>query len=591
MDRLTQVKDFWLQADNEWADWAERAKKAFKFYRGEQWDADSLEALKRAKKPALTFNKIKPRIRNMSGWQRQNRQDPRVVSRRGGSKQLADVFTELLKYFYDTSNASWKISQQFLDGIICGKGWLAIDVDYEKDPLTGELLLTRENPMLVWEDPYSQRYDLSDARFIIRGFWMDKHEIEAKFPKSKKDLSGLVTVKPSEMSRVGVETQDYEISTQEMTKDLEKYRFLVKENWWREWEEKTLIINTNTFEVEELKENPPQERLQVLVTKLPHLRVVRRVLPKLNLTTTVGDIVLQDKRDPFEGIHLFPLVRFCPELVIADKSYIKGEVEDLIDPQQEINKRRSQALHLVNTSANSGFIFDDDTFMGLPQERQKLENRGSEAGINIMKKKNSLLEKITPTPLSDALITLDKLSEDDLNRISGVNPDLMGFKGEDNASGVLMNLRRQSGLTTIEPVFDNFAWTQQMLADTLLEFIRKSDVLSNEEIASIADIEKLKIPIETIKSRKVGKYEIVLTTSSSATTVRMMNFAMLMELIKGGFPVPPEILLKYGDVPGSEEMLAQIEQNKQAQQQAKEAAQQNRLPPQGIGGMPEPMAG
>jgi hypothetical protein len=276
----------------------------------------------------------------------------------------------------------------------------------------------------------------------------------------------------------------------------------------------------------------------------------------------VGDLVLQDIKDPFNGISCFLLVRFCPELILADTAYVKGEVEDLIDAQQEVNKRRSQALHLVNTSANSGFIFDEDTFMGLPQERAKLENKGSEAGVNIMKKKGTHLDRITPAPLSDALITLDKLSDDDIRRISGVNPDLLGFKEESGVSGILMNLRRQSGLTTIEPIFDNFAWTQQILAETLLEFVRKTDVLSDEEIVNVVDLNKLGITPDILRSRKVGKYKIVLTTSSSATTVRMMNFAMLMELVKAGFPVPPEILLKYGDIPGADEMLAKLEQAK-----------------------------
>ncbi|HDP36491.1 MAG TPA: hypothetical protein ENN27_01275 [Candidatus Atribacteria bacterium] len=567
MNRIEKVKTFWACAQDEWSNWIERAKKSWRFFYGDQWDADVKAQLANLKKPALTFNKIKPIIRNMSGWQRQNRQDPRIVARQGGLKELADVFTELLKYFYDTSNAPWKISQQFMDGVICGKGWLAVDIDYEKDPLTGELLLTRENPLLVWEDPYSQRYDLSDARFVIRGYWLDKSEIEARFPKVRKELSaGLTTVHPMETSRLGVETKDYEISSREMALNLEKYRYLVKECYWREWVEKNLLINLNTLEVQEVKKS--DDELQSLINQYPFLRTVKRVVPVLNLTTMVGDVVCQDLEKPFGDISFFPLIRYCSEYIIADKTYVKGEVEDLIDPQQEINKRRSQALHLINTSANSGFIFDDDTFAGLPAERMKLENRGSEAGIDIMKRKGSYLERITPIPLSNALITLDKIADDDIKKISGVNPDLLGFKEEAGTSGILMNLRRQSGLTTIEPVFDNFAWSQQLLAETLLEFVRKTDILSDEEIANVVDLEKLKIPIDIIKSRKVGKYKVVLTTSSSATTVRMMNFAMLMELVKAGFPVPPEILLKYGDIPGAEEMLAQLEQAKQARMPA-----------------------
>ncbi|MGE4357520.1 MAG: portal protein [Candidatus Omnitrophota bacterium] len=548
MDKIAKLKEFWKISQNEWNDWVIRAEKAFKFYRGEQWESDVKAELKKQGRPALTFNKIKPIIRNLSGWQRQNRQDQRVLPRKGGSKQLADLFTELLKYFYDASNANWKISQIFMDGLICGKGWLALDVDYEKDPLTGELLLTRENPLLVFEDPYSQRYDLSDAKYIIRCAWYDKDEIIAKFPKVKKEFpAGLATIDTKERQRYS---------------DIEKYRYLVKEIWWREWVEKKLVININTFEVKEV--NEPDEKIEALVSQYPFLKAVKRVIPILNLTTMVGDIVLQDIKDPFRGISLFPLVRFVADFVNADKPYVKGEVDDLIDPQMEINKRRSQALHIINTSANSGWEFDEDTFVGLSQERAKLEKMGSTPGITVMKRKGTYLKRITPMPLPDALITLDRLADDDIKKISGVNPDLLGFKEEAGTSGILANLRKQQGLITCEPLFDNFEWTQKILGETLLEFIRKTDILSDEEIANIVDAQRYSI--ELLKSRKVGKYEVVLTTSPSSPTTRIMNFTMLMELVKMGFPVPPKLLLTYSDIPGKEEMLAELEQQQGGKQ-------------------------
>ena len=137
-------KEYWKVSEDEWSDWRSRARKAYKFYFGEQWDTETKQTLNQEKRPALTFNKIKPIIRNLSGWQRQNRQDQKVLPRRGGNQLMSEVFTDSMKYFYDTSMADWHNSFMFLDGAISGKGWISLDLDFTKDPFNGDLLIDRD---------------------------------------------------------------------------------------------------------------------------------------------------------------------------------------------------------------------------------------------------------------------------------------------------------------------------------------------------------------------------------------------------------------------------------------------------------------
>ena len=176
MDNLVKAIHNWKIVKDKHTEWRETAEKCFKYYRGKQWTEKTKGILRTQGRPPLTFNKIKPVIRNISGWQRQNRQDLVVLPRRGGIQPIAEVLTEILKYHYDAALADWKISQMFQDGIIGGKGWLAIDINYESDPINGELFLRRENPLMVYEDPYSQNYDMSDAKYIFRTSWVDKEE-------------------------------------------------------------------------------------------------------------------------------------------------------------------------------------------------------------------------------------------------------------------------------------------------------------------------------------------------------------------------------------------------------------------------------
>lgn len=569
MDKLAMMQKFWATATNSWVDWRNRAKIAYDFYIGKQWDSAVMEKLKREGRPYLTFNKIRPIIRVLSGWQRQNRQDLKVLARRGGVEPLAEVFTELLKYFYDMSHADWENSLIFFDGIITGKGWLALDIDYSKEPLNGDLILSRERPTMVYEDPHAQRYDLSDAKFIIRTYWADKEQIESQFPKAKKDIGLLTAVDMNEKEAItGVETKDYQ-PTGEYT-EIEKYRYLVKEYYWREYLHQRMIVNMQTLEVTE--EEIDDEKAQQLVNTFPQLRIVDRVIPILNLTTVVGKIILQDIKDPFDGISMFPLVRFCSDWV---DGYISGEVDSLIDPQKEINKRRSQALHILNTQAHSGAIMEEQALS--PEEEEKYKQMGSTPGILVKVRQGKKFDIIRPMPLSEGHVALEKLAEDDLKKISGVNPDLLGYTPERQESGRAMLIRRESGLLANESVFDNFQFTQQILGETILEFLRKSDVLSEEEIKAIVQERNADIDLGRLQARKAGKYQVVMTVKKSTPTQRMADFYSMLDAIKLGIPIPPEILIESSDLPAKEQILDFIRQQKEAQAQ---------IPPQVPGGKP-----
>jgi len=560
---LSTLKDFWKTAEDEWAEWRERAERNYKFVKGGeyQWDSADLQALKRQKKPALTFNKIRPIIRNLSGYQRQNREEQRVLARKGGLSELAEVFTELLKYFYDASNADWELSTMFMDGLIAGKGWIALDIDYSQDPITGDLVISRQSPLMVYEDPTSSRYDLSDAKFIIRCYWADKTQIELNFPEKKKELEvGLSTISSLERTAVGVESDDYKDTDNLQNTDFGKYRYLVKEYWWREYiTKKFLIANNNLIEITDVPEAKINKIIELSRKAQMPVEIRYVTVPVLRLTTIVGDIILQDIQDPFNGVNKFPLVRFCPDWV---EGYVKGEIDDLIDPQKEVNKRRSQALHLLNTSANSGYIVEDGALE--PEEEKKLQKMGSSPGIFVKANRgyglNRGIYRIEPTSLSNGHITLERFAEDDLKKISGVNADLLGYVPERGESGRAMLLRKEHGLITTEIIFDNFRYTQKVLGETLLEFIRKTDILSDEEIMAIVGDKEMDIDIGLLKNKKIGKYSITLTTRPTSPTVRLSNFYMLLDAVKAGLPIPPELLLEYSDLPGKDEMLAKIKQ-------------------------------
>src|SRR6185436_7609016 len=70
-------------------------------------------------------------------------------------------------------------------------------------------------------------------------------------------------------------------------------------------------------------------------------------------TITAADVVLYDDWSPYETFTVVPYFAYFR------RGKTMGMVEDLIDPQREVNKRRSVFLHIVMTTANSGWIHEE----------------------------------------------------------------------------------------------------------------------------------------------------------------------------------------------------------------------------------------
>jgi len=121
-DRLKNLQGFWQVALNSYNPWSIIAKEDLDFYFGgeKQWASADLQLLKQQKRPVLTFNHLLSLVNLVSGYQRQNRQDIKVYNRKGGSKNVADILTEIIKHIHDNCYGDWETSMAFVMGLIAG---------------------------------------------------------------------------------------------------------------------------------------------------------------------------------------------------------------------------------------------------------------------------------------------------------------------------------------------------------------------------------------------------------------------------------------------------------------------------------------
>jgi hypothetical protein len=518
-------------------------RSGFAFYVGQQWDPADIAKLDKEKRPHLTINLVLPIINLLSGIQRQGRQDISVVARKGGLKKLATVFTEVLRHCLDITDSEYETADAFFDGIIGSKGWVHICKDYTDDPVNGDINLTKVSPFDIREDPDAKEYDLNrSGKFVIRDFWYDKEALILNWPAKQKDInSGGLDIDPASGDITG-------------NADAGKLRYRTRECWHKSFEKRLILINAKTKSVKQI--NPEAiELAAAIASRSNNWHLKDWVVPVLNKTVTAGNIVLEDIADPYNGFNQFPYYRFCPFWV---DGYVMGVVQNLRDAQCEVNKRRSQALHNLNQTANSGFKVKKV----LNNYDRHLAKHGSTPGVVLDESKaGGKIERIEPAPLSEGHITASKMSADDMKEISGANPDLQGQMIEGfNESGKAIELRQAQGMKVVEVMFDNFSRTQKLIAHGLVDMVRFTNVYSDQEIRQIASEADENIDLSILKSKRFGKYGIKVKSSSSSPTAQYADFMSMLEIARM-YPeqIPPEVVIENSTLANKEVIVSKIE--------------------------------
>jgi len=548
ISRITMVNEYWRYSEYAKREEMSRMERGFQFYIGNQWEPSDLAKLYAEKRPALTINLILPILNLLSGIQRQSREEITVTARKGGLKKLAQAYTKVLRHCLDMTDGDYEIADCFLDGIIGNKGWLSIGIDYDKDPIHGDLVIQKVSPFDIREDPDAREYDLNKSgRYVIRDRWMDKEALRLNYPDKEADLSGGgLESDPALGDRIG----------DPASPDSGSLRWRVRECWWKRFEKRWLLINASSGEMKTISAQQ-RELACALSKKSVKWHMKEWVVPVLCKTVTVGNLVLEDIEDPYNGVTAFPYYRFCPYWI---DGYVMGVTQNLIGPQQEVNKRRSQALHNLNQSANSGYVIKK----ALNHYDRHLAKFGSTPGVVLDESKaGGKIERIQPAPISDGHITAARMSGDDMKEISGVNFDLLGqlIEGH-NESGKAIELRQAQGMKVVEVIFDNFARTQKLIALGLVDMVRFTDVYSDQEIRDLAAEQGEPVDIALLKSRKVGKYGIKVQSSSSSPTARYANFMSILEIARM-YPdqIGPKAVIELSDIPKKELILQEIKDN------------------------------
>jgi hypothetical protein len=192
-------------------------------------------------------------------------------------------------------------------------------------------------------------------------------------------------------------------------------------------------------------------------------------------------VLLEYKKDPFNGMNMFPIVRFSPYFV---SGYEFSVVENLIGPQDQVNWAWSMELNLIRKLANSGWKIAKD--IG-GKFSKWLQDYGSEDGIVI---DESLAgDRVTKIEQNAFPASFDLVTEKG-SRFIGEISQVQLKTPEDiaqNESGRSVIAKQNWSLQNTSNLGSNWDYTQELLGEIVLGIIRYAAVYSESEITALVD--------------------------------------------------------------------------------------------------------
>jgi hypothetical protein len=399
---MTQVQDLalhqWLRyqqvRDQGHADFIKKADRCNNFFAGEQWDANDMALLKLAKRPALTINKILSTIGNVMGEQIQNRTDISFQPRSGAPMETAEILTKVYRQIADSNQLDWKRSDVFCDGVITSRGFFDIRLDFD-DSMMGEVRITRLNPKNVLVDPDAEDYDPDEWNDVLTTKWLTWQDIEMLYGKNKAEAlkTRATSVYPygydsieRERDRFGVAyPQNYYNAPLDAANVQRNIRII--ERQYRELQRREHFVDLQTGDLRPVPDNWSRERIG-MATQQFNLGLTKKLVKRIKWVVTADNEVLHEDWSPYQHftvVPYFPYFRHGKTI---------GLVENLLDPQEYLNKVTSQELHVINTTANSGWKVKTGAMTNMTID--ELETRGAETGLVVELNDMDGLEKISP---------------------------------------------------------------------------------------------------------------------------------------------------------------------------------------------------
>ncbi len=576
--------------DRSHIEFIKKALKCDQFFIGNQWLAEDLAKLESERRPALTINKILSTIGTILGEQIYNRTEVLFRPSAGAPAEVSEALSKVWMQISQSNQLPWVRSDVFCDGIIRSRGFYDARMDFT-DSVFGEVRITQMNSKNVVIDPDADEYDPDYWQDVHVTKWLSPNDIATLY--SEDDAEILKTRLGS--IRYGYDATDFvrdsfadnptvnalplaPYSAQDVSQ-LRTVRTIDRQ--YRKLDKAEHFVDLVTGDMRMIPSNWDRNKISLFLERAGgQLGVTKKLIKRIRWTVTAGDVVLHDEWSPYKH---FTVVPYFPHFRYGKTT---GIVENLLSPQEILNKASSQELHVINTTANSGWVIEENSLVNMTVE--ELEARGAETGLVVEYRKGAQPpQKIQPNQIPTGLDRITYKAEEHIKSISNVSDSMQGFDREDVAAKAIA-YKQQRGSVNMSKVLDNLERTDWILARNVLDMIQT--FYTNERLINIThddftrETESIVInqqdPVTgaITNDLTIGEYDIVITSSPYRASLEDSQFEQAKALRELGIPIPDSVLIENSRLLRRADIVKQMQQA----QQSPEAQQQAELQMRGL---------
>lgn len=559
--------------DQGHTEYVRKARSCENYFAGLQWDEEIRAKLRALKRPVLTINEIFATITTVQGEQIRNRADVSFRPLKGGLSETANALDQVWRHLSIQNHYDFLESQVFDDGIITGRGFFDVRIAFD-DHLRGEVRMDVVNPKNVIIDPDAEHYDPARWSEVFITKWLSPDEISHLY--NPQDAQRLKQRGPREF-RFGADAMDQgdrfggEAVSADLTGRAEHngHKRMVR-LIERQVRRQIMVPHFVALKTGDTRRVPPtwdDARIGAAMEAFD-LAVIKRATSVIHWTVVADDIVLFDSPSPYPH---FTIVPFFP---CFRRGQTVGLVEQLQSPQDLLNKTASQELHVINTTANSGWKIRRGGVYNLNVE--ELEARGAETGLVLELENLNDAEKILPNPIPTGLDRLTYKAREYLRSISNVSESQRGLDRADVAARAI-EAKQAAGQTSLIKPFENLAYTRKLLSERVLGLVQT--YYTEERLLQItgadpaAESEQIVINQATpdgqvLNDLTVGEYAVVITTVPARDFSRESQFNEAVRLKELGVPIPDEVLIENSHLARRGELIKQLREGQSTNPQA-----------------------
>jgi len=462
---------------NTYSKWSKQAQDDTAFYEGwGQWTSEERAALEARGQPAIVINKVAPKIDAMCGFELKNQTKisykPTMI-RKKDQADMADAFTYLAFHVQEKENVASKCSQVFKDGFVTGIGWLEVDTVCE-----GQVSVEICDPFeMVW-DVDDATPDMSQQMYGARQKWVSLEDAKNMWPEWKSELESLVktdtqrypTQLPMTTITTGNPQNDYAATGLDGYVDGQRGRVRIIITYYREIDDVWYAKGENSRLYRTFSEKDAKQ-LGIEVEKK------REMVNKFAVYTS--DILLDYGISKVQGRYL-PIIPFVYKRTRKDRVPY-GLVYASRDAQTEYNKRRSKALHLLNTRQVVADMDAVEDFDVLLREVSRPD------GV-ILKRTGKELDIRDNVQLGEAQFRIMEASSSEIQETMGVYDEVQG-RQTNAVSGRAIAARTEGSVKTQSFAFDNLKLFKKRFGEVLLfamqeafNYEMKLDILQDDKL-------------------------------------------------------------------------------------------------------------